>query len=125
MTAGCDRHDTTNRPGSPISWTPFVYGIFVSLFVYFNCFAVNQWLQYRQRGTVELHHRIDVPVQLVWGEQDRFFPVQWAHDMVANFPNARLDVIQAAGLFAHEERPAQVAVVLLPLLTGRAASPHV
>ena len=28
----------------------FVYGIFVSLFVLFNCFAVTQWLQYRARG---------------------------------------------------------------------------
>jgi hypothetical protein len=28
----------------------FVYGIFVSLFVLFNCFAINQWLQYRRRG---------------------------------------------------------------------------
>ena len=28
----------------------FVYAIFVSLFVLFNCFAVNQWLQYRRRG---------------------------------------------------------------------------
>lgn len=28
----------------------FVYGIFVSLFLLFNCFAVNQWLQYRGRG---------------------------------------------------------------------------
>lgn len=28
----------------------FVYGIFVSLFVLFNCFAINQWLQYRQIG---------------------------------------------------------------------------
>jgi hypothetical protein len=28
----------------------FVYGIYVSLYVLFNCFAVNQWLQYRARG---------------------------------------------------------------------------
>lgn len=28
----------------------FVYGIFVTLFVLFNCFAVTQWLQYRGRG---------------------------------------------------------------------------
>ena len=28
----------------------FVYGIFVSLFVLFNCFAVTQWLQYRAKG---------------------------------------------------------------------------
>jgi len=28
----------------------FVYGIIASLFVFFNCFAVNQWLQYRRVG---------------------------------------------------------------------------
>lgn len=28
----------------------FVYGIFVSIFVFFNCFAINQWLQYRAHG---------------------------------------------------------------------------
>ena len=28
----------------------FVYGIFISLFVFFNSFALNQWLQYRQIG---------------------------------------------------------------------------
>lgn len=70
--------ETTNRPDTPVSWTPyrfgcvagvvpwaaiviyligagssvppFVYGIFVTLFVLFNCFAVNQLLQYRARG---------------------------------------------------------------------------
>ncbi len=70
--------ETTNEPGRVRSWAPFafgcvagatpwiaitvylvrangdvpsfVYGIFVSLFVFFNCFAVNQLLQYRGRG---------------------------------------------------------------------------
>ena len=28
----------------------FVYGIIVSLFVFFNSFAINQWLQYKQVG---------------------------------------------------------------------------
>ena len=39
-------------PGSSSSATPpgFVYGIFVSLFVFFNIFALNQWLQYRRLG---------------------------------------------------------------------------
>ena len=39
-------------PGSASSATPpgFVYGIFISLFVFFNVFALNQWLQYRARG---------------------------------------------------------------------------
>lgn len=39
-------------PGSTSEATPpgFVYGIIVSLFVFFNSFALNQWLQYRGRG---------------------------------------------------------------------------
>lgn len=39
-------------PGSTSSATApgFVYAIFVSLFVFFNVFALNQWLQYRGRG---------------------------------------------------------------------------
>jgi len=39
-------------PGSSSSASPpgFVYGIFVSLFVFFNVFALNQWLQYRAKG---------------------------------------------------------------------------
>ncbi|MEM7325492.1 MAG: heliorhodopsin HeR [Actinomycetota bacterium] len=28
----------------------FVWGILVSIFVFFNCFALNQWLQYRRVG---------------------------------------------------------------------------
>jgi len=70
--------ETTSQPGTDTNWTPFVfgsaagivpwiaivaylagagsgmptfvYGIFVSIFVLFNCFAINQWLQYRARG---------------------------------------------------------------------------
>jgi Heliorhodopsin len=70
--------ETTNEPGPGADWSPFVfgciagavpwiaigvylvgagnevpnfvYGIFVSIFVLFNCFAVNQLLQYRRRG---------------------------------------------------------------------------
>ena len=71
------------------------------------------------RDLGELHQRINVPVQLVWGEHDRFFPVAWSEEMVATFPNARLEVIKGAGLFAHEERPAEVAQALLPVLTGK------
>jgi hypothetical protein len=38
-------------PGAaPASPPGFVFGIVVSLFVFFNCFAVNQWLQYREIG---------------------------------------------------------------------------
>ena len=66
----------------------------------------------------DIHRRIDVPVQLVWGDKDPFFPVDRARAMVAGFPDAQLAVIAGAGLFSHEERPAEVANALLPTLTG-------
>ena len=40
------------RPGSTSDVAPpdFVVGIVISLFVFFNTFAINQWLQYKQVG---------------------------------------------------------------------------
>jgi len=37
-------------PGADSHPPGFVYAIFFSLFALFNCFAVNQWLQYKQVG---------------------------------------------------------------------------
>lgn len=37
-------------PGSAAEPPGFVYGIYVSLFLFFNVFALNMWLQYRRRG---------------------------------------------------------------------------
>lgn len=37
-------------PGSDAQPPGFVYGIFFSLFVFFNTFAINMWLQYREVG---------------------------------------------------------------------------
>lgn len=70
-------------------------------------------------GLADVHRRLTMPVQLVWGEHDRFFPVRLVEPMVSSFPDARLAVIKDAGLFSHEERPRQVAQALLPLLVGR------
>jgi pimeloyl-ACP methyl ester carboxylesterase len=83
--------------------------------------AVKLLRSFDMRHVTELagiHARLDVPVQLVWGDQDPFFPVERARAMVDGFPNARIEVIQGAGLFSHEERPIEVARALLPTLAG-------
>ncbi len=64
-----------------------------------------------------VHRRISAPVVLVWGEQDKFFPVDRAKEMLPEFTTATFETIPGAGLFAHEERPAEVAQALLPTLT--------
>ena len=37
-------------PGSTNQPPGFVYGVVISLFLFFNCFAIVQWLQYREVG---------------------------------------------------------------------------
>jgi pimeloyl-ACP methyl ester carboxylesterase len=54
----------------------------------------------------------------VWGDQDKFFPVERAKEMIPEFATATFETIFGAGLFAHEERPAEVAGALLPTLTA-------
>ena len=64
----------------------------------------------------EVHAKITVPVQLVWGEDDPFFPVEQAREMVETFPDARLHVIPGGKLFVHEEHPGAVAAAMLETL---------
>ncbi|MEM6927058.1 MAG: alpha/beta hydrolase [Myxococcota bacterium] len=72
------------------------------------------------RPLAELHAKMDVPVQLVWGEHDPFLPLSWAEEMLDSFPDARLHVVRDASLFVHEERPEEVANALLPVLRTEA-----
>jgi pimeloyl-ACP methyl ester carboxylesterase len=84
--------------------------------------AVRLLRSFEMRHVTELadiHRRLDVPVQLVWGDRDPFFPVERARAMVPTFPDARIEVIEGVGLFSHEEAPQAVAAALLPTLTGR------
>ena len=68
-----------------------------------------------------VHRKIEVPVQMVWGAHDPFFPLAWAEAMVETFADASLAVIEDASLFAHEERPREVAEAMLPVLLGEQA----
>ena len=82
--------------------------------------AVRLLKSFDMRHVTELptiHRQLDVPVKLVWGDRDPFFPVDRARAMVTEFPNASIDVIEGVGLFSHEEAPAQVAAALLPTLS--------
>lgn len=50
FTAATDSTTVNGVPMNPDGVPGFVYGIVISLFVLFNCFAINQWLQYRRKG---------------------------------------------------------------------------
>jgi len=62
------------------------------------------------------HSRLGMPVQLIWDADNPTFPVALAHEMVRQFPDARLAEIPGARLLVHEEKPAEVARVVLDFL---------
>jgi pimeloyl-ACP methyl ester carboxylesterase len=52
-------------------------------------------------------HRIKIPVQLIWGEQDKMLPVEYARAWLEALPQARLAKIPSCGHMPHVERPAE------------------
>lgn len=50
-------------------------------------------------------HRIDIPVQIIWGEQDRILPVAFLETFKKLLPRAAIAVIRNAGHLPHVEKP--------------------
>jgi pimeloyl-ACP methyl ester carboxylesterase len=50
-------------------------------------------------------HRIDVPVQIIWGEQDRILPVGFAKELKRLITESQLHVMRDAGHLPHVEKP--------------------
>lgn len=59
---------------------------------------------------------IDMPVKLLVGEQDQYFPPAASVTLAKALPNATLDVIAGAGHFLHLEMPQVVATHVLELV---------
>jgi pimeloyl-ACP methyl ester carboxylesterase len=63
------------------------------------------------------HAAIRVPVLLVWGGDDPFFPLPRARAMLDSFAGAAaIEVIPGAKLFAHEDRPEEFVAAARPFL---------
>lgn len=50
-------------------------------------------------------HRVRVPVQIVWGENDRLLPSGYAAEWVKRIPGSRADVVPDCGHMPHIEKP--------------------
>lgn len=61
-------------------------------------------------------HRIRVPVQLIWGEQDQVLPTEFARAWTDALPRARLAKIPLCGHLPHVERPAETLSVMRSFL---------
>lgn len=54
-------------------------------------------------------HRLTLPTQVVWGDQDRLFPVEYGRKLAGLIPGARFTVIEDCGHLPQIERPDRLA----------------
>lgn len=67
----------------------------------------------------EDHQKIKARTLLVWGEDDKTFPVEYAETMTQQFnPTCELRRIKGASLLPHEEKSDEVAIVIVDFLSG-------
>jgi len=57
-------------------------------------------------------HRVAVPAHIVWGDTDRLFPLDYAHEFARLLPDARMTVLPQCGHAAHIEKPDAVAAAV-------------
>jgi len=63
-------------------------------------------------------HRIDVPVQIIWGEEDRILPVAFASQLKRLIPGAHLHVIKDAGHLPHAEKAQEFCELVVRFAQG-------
>jgi pimeloyl-ACP methyl ester carboxylesterase len=59
--------------------------------------------------TAEKLRTFDKPVLLLWGDDDRLFPIDFPRRFAAGLPNARLEIVSNARTFAPEDQPEALA----------------
>jgi pimeloyl-ACP methyl ester carboxylesterase len=63
--------------------------------------------------------RLDLPVLVVWGERDRWIPVDRAHRLAALIPGARLQLVPGSGHLVQLDAPEALTGALQRWLYGR------
>lgn len=70
------------------------------------------------RELPRVHAQMTSPCLLIWGEDDPFFPLAPAREMLTELPaGSSLEVIPDARLFVHEEHPQQVLSLAEPFFS--------
>ena len=67
----------------------------------------------------ELYPRLNLPVLVVWGQQDTWIPVDRAHRLAELIPQAQLELIDEAGHLIQFDRPVALATALHRWLIAR------
>ncbi|WP_434053171.1 MAG: alpha/beta hydrolase [Roseibium sp.] len=80
----------------------------------------HQVRHYEPRHTQDvaesLHELGRLPVQLIWGADDAWQVVDWAHRLHEAIPGSELHVLEKCGHFAMEDQPEQISGLLVDFL---------
>ncbi|WP_306150075.1 MULTISPECIES: alpha/beta fold hydrolase [unclassified Roseibium] len=83
-------------------------------------FFQHQVMHYDPKHTDEVAPRYgelgQKPVQLIWGADDQWQVVEWAHKLHEAIPGSELHVLEDCGHFAMEDQPEKIATLLTDFL---------
>lgn len=82
---------------------------------------IEQWTEDDVGALEPLLPRLDVPVRLVWGDEDRWLDLTVAERLRSLIPGAELALVAGAGHFAPEDAPETVARELSEFAAGARA----
>jgi pimeloyl-ACP methyl ester carboxylesterase len=68
-------------------------------------------------------HEVKTPVDLIWGESDKLFPLAYAERMMAALPSSRIRTLPACGHVPHQECPTRFKAALADALASPPPSP--
>lgn len=68
-------------------------------------------------AAAERFGEVTQPVLIAWAPTDRFFPVHYAHRLAADFPDARLRLIDDSSTWVAEDQPVQLAELIREFLS--------
>ena len=85
----------------------------------------HQISHYDPKHTLEIADRLAelaaLPVQIIWGEDDAWQVVDWAHKLHAAIPKSELHILKDCGHFAMEDKPDEINRHLVAFLAAHAA----
>jgi len=84
----------------------------------------RQIAQMDQAYTDEVERRyadITTPTLILWGEEDRWIPIERGRRLQAMIPGARFVSVPGAGHLVQEDAPESIIAALLPFLAAREA----
>lgn len=83
-------------------------------------FFQHQVAHYDHKHTSEISDRLvelaNLPVQILWGEEDAWQIVDWAHKLHTAIPGSTLHVLPNCGHFAMEDQPEVISSLIIAFL---------